>query len=75
MKDTRIHMSTEEASRRASVERYLEYSGRDVDVSHEIYHEDAVLEFPQSGERFVGVTNFREWRRMYPPRSASRFAA
>jgi hypothetical protein len=27
-------MSTEEASRRASVERYLEYSGRDVDVSH-----------------------------------------
>lgn len=48
------------------MERYLEYSGRDVTISHEIYHEDAVLEFPQSGERFVGVANFREWRRTYP---------
>ena len=26
----------------------------------------AVLEFPQSGERFEGVPNFREWRRNYP---------
>jgi hypothetical protein len=25
-----------------------------------------VLEFPQSGERFEGVANFREWRRRYP---------
>jgi hypothetical protein len=24
------------------------------------------LEFPQSGERFEGVENFREWRRQYP---------
>jgi hypothetical protein len=29
----------------------------DTDVAHEIYHEDAVLEFPQSGERFEGVGN------------------
>src|SRR5262245_26008964 len=46
--------------------RHWEYSGRDEDISHEIYHEDAVLEFPQSGERFEGITNFREWRRQYP---------
>lgn len=38
----------------------------DRDLAHEIYHEDAVLEFPQSGERFEGVDNFREWRKMYP---------
>jgi hypothetical protein len=25
-----------------------------------------VLEFPQSGERFEGVTTFTEWRRQYP---------
>ena len=31
-----------------------------------MYHDDAVLEFPQSGERFVGVENFREWRSNYP---------
>lgn len=41
-------------------------SGRDEDAAHEIYHDDAVLEFPQSGERFEGVENFREWRRRYP---------
>jgi hypothetical protein len=28
--------------------------------------DDAVLEFPQSGERFVGVENFSEWRSSYP---------
>lgn len=48
------------------VRRYFEYAGKDVDRAHEIYHEDAVLEFPQSGERFEGVANFREWRRQYP---------
>jgi hypothetical protein len=31
-----------------------------------MYHDDAVLEFPQSGERFEGLANFREWRRQYP---------
>jgi ketosteroid isomerase-like protein len=48
------------------VRRYFEYAGADVDRAHEIYHDDAVLEFPQSGERFEGVANFREWRRQYP---------
>ncbi len=43
-----------------------EYPGEDEDLAHEIYHDDAVLEFPQSGERFEGVQNFREWRRQYP---------
>ena len=38
----------------------------DEDLAHEIYHDEAVLEFPQSGERFEGVENFREWRRKYP---------
>jgi len=50
----------------AALHRHWEYSGRDEDISHEIYHQDAVLEFPQSGERFEGVENFREWRRRYP---------
>jgi len=48
------------------LKRHWEFSGRDEDISHEIYREDAVLEFPQSGERFEGVANFREWRRQYP---------
>jgi hypothetical protein len=48
------------------VRRYFEYAGADVDRAHELYHDDAVLEFPQSGERFEGVANFTEWRRQYP---------
>jgi hypothetical protein len=48
------------------VRRYWEYAGADVDRAHELYHDDAVLEFPQSGERFEGVGNFTEWRRQYP---------
>ncbi|SDU18961.1 nuclear transport factor 2 family protein [Jiangella alkaliphila] len=54
---------------RAALQRYIDYSGVDQDISHEIYHEDAVLEFPQSGERFEGIENFREWRRIYPART------
>ena len=48
------------------VRQYWEYVGKDVDRSHEIYHDDAVLEFPQSGERFEGVANFREPRHPSP---------
>ena len=48
-----------------ALHQHWEHSGKDKDVAHEIYHEDAVLEFPQSGERFEGVENFREWRRQY----------
>src|SRR3954451_10888456 len=49
-----------------ALQRHWEYAGKDEDIAHEIYHDDAVLEFPQSGERFEGVENFREWRRQYP---------
>jgi len=38
----------------------------DVDAEHEIYHPDAVLEFPQSRERFEGVESFRTWRGQHP---------
>jgi hypothetical protein len=55
----------EEAVRTALL-HYFDHSATDEDVAHEIYHEDAVPEFPQSGERFEGVENFREWRRIYP---------
>ena len=56
----------DEATVRALFARHWEFAGSDQDIAHEIYHDDAILEFPQSGERFVGVENFREWRRMYP---------
>lgn len=59
-------MTTIDDDRRAAVLRLLTHPRTDRDIAHEIYHEDAVLEFPQSGERFEGVHNFREWRSQYP---------
>ena len=56
----------DQAARLEVVQRYFEYAGADVDRAAEIYHDDAVLEFPQSGERFEGVANFTEWRQKYP---------
>jgi SnoaL-like domain len=56
----------DQSARLEVVRRYWEYAGADVDRADEIYHDDAVLEFPQSGERFEGVTGFTEWRRRYP---------
>ncbi len=58
-------MLDEENFRRA-LRRHWEYEGKNYDISHEIYHDDAVLEFPQSGERFEGLENFKTWRKQYP---------
>jgi len=52
------------ATVRAMLEQH--FTSGDPDVSHAMYHDDAVLEFPQSGERFEGVQNLREWRSNYP---------
>ncbi|SDS17573.1 SnoaL-like domain-containing protein [Friedmanniella luteola] len=51
---------------RAQLGRYFEHAGADVDHAEELYHPDAVLEFPQSGERFEGRDGFTAWRRQYP---------
>ena len=56
----------DEATIRAMLLQHVEYAESDPDRAHSMYHDDAVLEFPQSGERFVGVENFREWRSDYP---------
>jgi hypothetical protein len=52
------------AIRRALLRQFED--GRDLDDTHELYHDDAILEFPQSGERFVGKANFLTWRKQYP---------
>jgi ketosteroid isomerase-like protein len=57
----------EAATVRAMLEHYFDRSRKgDAEGAHANYDEDAVLEFPQSGERFEGVENFREWRSDYP---------
>ena len=61
------------ATVRAMLEQHFEHAGSDLDRAHAMYHDDAVLEFPQSGERFEGVENFREWRSKYPADTAYEF--
>ena len=58
---------------KAMLEQHFEFSGTDPDRAHAMYTEDAVLEFPQSGERFVGVENMREWRSRYPAQTSITF--
>jgi hypothetical protein len=38
----------------------------DFDAEHDIYHEDAMLDYPQSGERIRGRHNIRESRYVQP---------
>jgi SnoaL-like domain len=61
----------DEATVRAMLEQH--FTSRDPELGHEMYNEDAVLEFPQSGERFEGVENLREWRSEYPADTSVEF--
>ena len=38
----------------------------DIDRSHDIYRDDVIVEFPQSGERISGKHNIYELRAHYP---------
>ncbi len=57
------------ADARSAFLRYLNHSlGADEAAASEIYHDDAVVKFPQSGEIFRGKGNFVPWRSQYPAR-------
>jgi hypothetical protein len=58
---------------RAALERHWDASDRsDFETEHEIYREDAVLDYPQSGERIRGRRHIQESRTVQP--STKRFA-
>ena len=62
----------DEAGARAALQRYFDLSAAgNEEAAHAGYAPDAVLEFPQSGERFEGVANFLPWRRDYPATSVA----
>jgi hypothetical protein len=57
----------------AALKRHWDASdANDFGVEHEIYREDAVLEYPQSGERIRGRHNIKESRSVQP--NKKRFA-
>ncbi len=56
-----------ETGNRETVERVIEgLNTRDLDLFHAQFHEDAVLEYPQSGERIVGGENRRSVYGAFP---------
>jgi len=58
---------------RAALDRHWAASdASDFEAEHRIYHEDAVLEYPQSGERTRGRRNIQNQRASQP--SKKRFA-
>src|SRR5690242_17535334 len=58
---------------RLALERHWHASdASDFEVEHEIYREDAVLDYPQSGERLRGRHNIQESRHLQP--NKKRFA-
>ena len=57
----------DDQSLRAALERHWAASeANDFDAEHQIYHEDAVLHYPQSGERIRGRRNIQESRFVQP---------
>jgi hypothetical protein len=63
----------DERTVRAALERHWKASdASDFAVEHEIYRDDAVLDYPQSGERIRGRHNIQESRTVQP--NEKRFA-
>jgi ketosteroid isomerase-like protein len=57
----------EDQNIRAALDRHWAASdANDFEAEHEIYHDDAVLEYPQSGERIRGRRNIQASRAAQP---------
>jgi hypothetical protein len=60
-------MEMDDHTVRLALERHWSASdANDFDTEHEIYREDAVLNYPQSGERIRGRRNIQESRFVQP---------
>jgi ketosteroid isomerase-like protein len=56
---------------RAILDRYWEATvAQNLEKVHEFYHDDVVVEFPQSGERIRGKQNISELRSHYPTKTS-----
>jgi hypothetical protein len=56
-----------DADTRAKLDRHWQTAGlKDQQAAHEIYHDDCVVEWPQSGERIRGKDNLQVLRTAYP---------
>jgi hypothetical protein len=68
-----LEQSMQEQQIRAALDQHWAASdANDFETEHRIYHEDAVLEYPQSGERTRGRSNIQNQRTSQP--SKKRFS-
>ena len=68
-----LEQSMQEQQIRAALDQHWAASdANDLETEHRIYHEDAVLEYPQSGERTRGRSNIQNQRASQP--SKKRFS-
>ena len=57
----------EDQALRSALQRHWDASdANDFETEHDIYHDDAVLHYPQSGERIRGRRNIQESRFVQP---------
>jgi hypothetical protein len=61
-------VTTDSEKRRAIEQHWAASESGDVEVEHRLYAEDAILDYPQSGERFVGRSTIAEQRSGNPAR-------
>ena len=62
-----LDQSMQEKQIRAALDQHWAASdANDFETEHRIYHEDAVLEYPQSGERIRGRRNIQNQRASQP---------
>jgi SnoaL-like protein len=55
---------------RASLDKHWKATDAgNLDAGHKIYHADAVLDYPQTGERIAGLANIRDSRAADPDRA------
>ena len=55
-------MSTDDEKRRAIEQHWAASEAGDSETEHRLYAEDAALDYPQSGERFVGRSTIADQR-------------
>jgi SnoaL-like domain len=64
---SQLEQSMQEEQIRAALDQHWAASdANDFETEHRIYHEDAVLEYPQSGERTRGRSNIQNQRASQP---------
>lgn len=59
---------TEQDIRTALEQHWSASAAGDLEAEHDIYHDDAVCEYPQSGERIHGRENLKSLRGHHPGR-------